>query len=89
MPQAVKMEALIRLNNSKLRVLKEIAERTENGAKFIHFNDLASELDCSRHVVHDAVQKLIDAKLIFAEPAENPGERGKIGIKPDVIVNFT
>lgn len=86
--KAVKFDALLRLNNSKLKVLKEISDKTENGAKFIHFNDLSAETGYSRHVIHDAVKKLAEAQLIYFLPGEKPGEQNRIGIRPNVLVKI-
>ena len=86
MGKAVTFEALMRLNNSKLKVLKEIAERTGNGATRIDYKELMSELDCNRHVISYSVAELAKAKLIYFVSGESPDE-GMIGMKPNVIVD--
>lgn len=86
MAKAINLEALEKLNNkklnSRLRILKEIAERTKFGSKYIPFNDLISETEPSRHVVHDAVHELVQAGMVIAIPG-NPGE---LKVAPNIII---
>ena len=72
MDKSIRLETLARLNNSKLKVFRRIAERTENGAEHIPFRELADELDCSYHVIQYSVHALIEAGLVVAVPG-NPG----------------
>ena len=85
--QAVTFEALAKLNNSKLKVLKEIAERTCNGACRIPYKALMSKLDCNRHVISYSVKELAEAGLIYF--VSGGKDEGMIGMKPNVIVNVS